>query len=241
MTTTTQPLPSAPVPAGPVRRPRTTAQVVAIWAGAAVALAGVLIALAGVGIAALFGGDDAVGTGSHRVDTSTAALVSGVAAVDDTRGASDVLGDARLKVTAEEAGGKPVFVGVARAADVDRYLAGTATDRVTDVDVLPFGIDRERRNGRASAFGAPGTQRFWIAHAGSAEDGTAGLDWKVRDGDYRVVVMNADGTPGVETRSELGVVVPHGTAIGAGILVAGMLLGGAGLAALAHGLRRRPA
>ena len=154
--------------------------------------------------------------------------------------AAETVGDARLQVSATEAGGKPVFVGVARAADVDRYLAGVATDRVTDVDVLPFGIDRQRRAGRAAAFGTPGTQRFWVAHAGSAEDGTARLDWKVRDGRYRVVVMNADGTPGVATRSELAVEVPHGTAIGVGVLVAGMLLGGLGLAGLAFGLRRNP-
>jgi hypothetical protein len=35
-----------------------------------------------------------------------------------------------------------VFVGVGRKADVDRYLAGTEIDRVTDFDTDPFMLDK---------------------------------------------------------------------------------------------------
>ncbi len=35
---------------------------------------------------------------------------------------------------------KPVFIGIARASDVDRYLAGVAHDRITNVDLDPFRV-----------------------------------------------------------------------------------------------------
>src|SRR3712207_7109899 len=49
----------------------------------------------------------------------------------DTAGFVDDLGSARITMSAHAGGGRPIFVGVGPAADVDRYLAGAATDEVT--------------------------------------------------------------------------------------------------------------
>ena len=61
-----------------------------------------------------------------------------------------------------------MFVGIGRAADVDRYLDGAATDEVTDFNAAPFsasfGIERERHAGSATP-AAPGTQAFWLARS----------------------------------------------------------------------------
>ena len=40
-----------------------------------------------------------------------------------------------LQVTADNEGGGPVFIGIGRADEVDRYLAGVSTDRVADLDL----------------------------------------------------------------------------------------------------------
>jgi len=83
-------------------------------------LAGLTI-VAGVALAAVFGSGEALATGPHRVTTPTRALVSSVAQIDDLDSVPPGLGRARIEVDATartaDAG---VFVGIARAVDVDR-------------------------------------------------------------------------------------------------------------------------
>src|SRR3954451_20068115 len=143
--------PATFVPSAP--RPRRSAgRRVAIWLGGAVALFGALLALAGGAIFAVFGSDGVLSTDRHELSTPTSALVSETASIDDTAGVTDVLGDTRIQISAEADGGRPIFVGVGRSADVDRYLAGAATDEVTDFNAGPFDsdfrIERDRHAGR---------------------------------------------------------------------------------------------
>ena len=242
MSTTLPPpaAPSTPPAADPsAPRPRrSTGRRVAIWLGGAVAVSGALLALAGGAVFAAFGSDGVLSTDRQALSTPTSALVSATASINDTAVVSDVVGDTRIKISADADGGRPVFVGVGRSADVDRYLAGAATDEIIDVDAGPFQSDfsltRERHAGSAVP-AAPGTQSFWVARSTGRD---AAVDWKVRDGDYRVVVMNADGSRGVATHTTLGVDVPFMPGVGIGILVAGLLLAGAGITTIALGARR---
>lgn len=239
MTATASP-PTAPTFVQPDRRPpRSIGRRVAIALGAAVALLGTLLALAGATVFAVFGTDGVASTDRADLSTPTSALVSGTASID-TDGVVDDLADTRVRIDARADGGRPVFVGIGRAADVERYLAGTAYDEVTDFDAGPFessfGVERDRRTGDVNP-AAPGTQSFWVARS-TGQDGAA-VDWKVRDGDYRVVVMNADGSRGVDTSSELAVELPWTTGIAVGVLVAGLLLAAGGLAGIVVGARRR--
>jgi hypothetical protein len=226
------------VPSAPRQR-RSAGRRVAIWLGSAIALFGALLTLTGGAIFAVFGSDGVLATDRHELSTPTSALVSETASIDDTAVVNDVLGDTRITIDAQADGGRPVFVGVGRTADVDRYLAGAATDVVTDFDAGPFdsdfGIQRDRHAGSATP-AAPGEQSFWVARSTSQD--SAEIDWKVRDGDYRVVVMNADGSRGVATQTKFGVDVPFIPGVGIGILIAGLLLTAAGITSIALGARR---
>ena len=105
----------------------------------------------------------------------------------------------RLEVGNE--GGAPVFVGIARTSDVDDYLRGVDHAVVTDFDSAPFRADYREQPGRAVP-APPARQRIWDAAAHGA--GKQTLTWDVRDGDWSVVVMNADGTPGVHADVRAG-------------------------------------
>ena len=229
---------TAIAPPAPTAPRRSAGRHVAVWLGAAVAVLGALLAIAGGAVLAAFGTDGRLSTGHHDFSTPTRALVSEAASID-TAGAPDLLGDTRIAISARAAGGRPVFVGIGRASDVNRYLSGVATDEVTDFDAGPFRssfrVKRERRAGSAAP-GAPGRRPIWVAQSTSRS--AAAVDWRVRDGRYRLVVMNADGSPGVATRSAFAVKVPYLPGVAIGVLVAGLLLTAGGVASATLGSRR---
>jgi hypothetical protein len=142
--------------------------------------------------------------------------------------APSVLGQARIDVQATARGGEgAVFVGVAHAGDVQGYLAGADVDLATDVEFLPFRLTTRHQAGTA-VVPAPRTQTFWVARA-EANSGTARLSWPVRDGDYRIVFMNTDGSPAVDVDARFALVVPSALRISLIVLAVGLgtaLLGG---------------
>jgi hypothetical protein len=87
-------------------------------------------------------------------------------------------------------------------------------------------VQRDRRSGTAAP-AAPASQGFWVARS---QGRSPAVDWKIRDGSYRGVLMNADGRPGVSTRSSFGVKVPYLSGISVGLLLGGLVLAGAGVA-----------
>jgi hypothetical protein len=118
--------------------------------------------------------------------------------LDDVVG-RDSLGKIRLEVDSNEH--KPVFVGIAPTRDVSDYLRGSAHTVVTDVDYSPFRADYADRAGDRS-IAPPAGEGFWSASAHGA--GKQTLTWDVKDGDWSVVVMNADGSPGVDAGVSAG-------------------------------------
>src|ERR671915_2088229 len=167
------------------------------------AITGLLAAgLLAVGGVALWGesekdGDGYLTTDSHRLAAGTHALASESLDVDlDGAGwlmDREDFGDVRLEVAPQ--GDEPLFVGVAPTDQVSRYLGGVAHTSVSDVDSWPFeaSYDESRVAGdRRPA--PPGEQRIWAASVQGA--GTQTLKWDVEDGDWSVVVMNADGSRG---------------------------------------------
>ena len=165
------------------------------------------VVISGIVLLALFGSRGDLRSGPHQVTAPSRALISSVAEINDTADAGSLLGDTRLELagTPRDAG-HGVFVGIAPAAAVDRYLAGADVDVVDDFELAPFSLTTNRRPGTASP-AAPGAQDFWVARA-EARSGTASLSWTVRDGDYRVVIMNADASPAVDVDGTFGVVIP---------------------------------
>ena len=80
---------------------------------------------------------------------------------------------------------------------------------------------------------APATQDFWVAK--SQGTGTQKLDWDVKDGDWSVVVMNADGSPGVHADISAGADVAFVGAVATALIISGLAGLGIGAALLAFG------
>jgi hypothetical protein len=229
MTTATQnPTPPVQVPIEHRRRSRT----VRVTIGAALATAGSVIALAGGGVLVAAGDDGTIGSGgAHEISTPTAALVSDTAEFEDTGDVASLLGDPELGLTATATDDGPdKFVGIGPRDDVDRYLAGVEVDRVTDVEVDPFELDKERRDGNATAT-APTAQSFWVA---SSAGHRADVDWKVRDGEYKMVVMNADGSTGVTADGHFEAGAPYLSTVALATMLLGLMALGAGLVLVAR-------
>jgi hypothetical protein len=179
-------------------------------------------------------------SGTERLATPTAALTVediDLSGISDAPGWLLPDGLGTVRIDARSADGRPLFVGIARAAEVNRYLAGVAHDEVTDVGVGSGTPNYRRTPGAARA--ADPSQVHWVARARGPH---SVLTWKVRDGKWAAVTMNADGTPGVaadmKVGAKTGIVLPAALillglgaafAIGAaGLLIAGMRSGGGG-------------
>jgi hypothetical protein len=147
-------------------------------------------------------------TNSDRFHTHTYALATENLDVDADLpkflAGDDRYGDIRLRVSPHT--DKPVFVGIARTRDVDAYLRGTAHATVTDVDYSPFEADYATHAGRRPG-GVPSAQRFWVASSQGLDTQT--VSWNVEKGDWSVVVMNADGSRGVDAGVSAGARIPY--------------------------------
>jgi len=207
-----------------------------IIVGCCLLAVGGLITMSAVVLLVAFGSSDGVHTGPHPLTTSSRAFVSSMADISNAGTANRVLGETRIDIQATTRGGAHgTFVGIGPAAAVDRYLAGAAVEVVTDFEVAPFRLSTQPRAGTAS-ISAPASQDFWVAH-GETRSGTAALSWTVRDGDYRFVVMNADGSPAVNVDAGFGIAVPGARTLGLAVLLVGFVLLAAGALALILGLR----
>jgi hypothetical protein len=217
---------------------RSGGRIAAIVAGAVLALAGTAAAAVGAILLGLFGADGTVASGSHALSTSRTALVSSVADIDDISSVADLVGDPRLRITARSAdGGEPLFVGIGRAAQVDRYLASVPVDVVTDFELDPFELTRRPRDGSRQP-APPAGRHIWVA-SGTGTD-SATLRWKVRDGDYRLVLMNADGSRGVNAEGDVALTASHVPTIAWSMIGGGVLLLLAGAVTVGvHGRRLR--
>ncbi|MGI9606147.1 MAG: DUF4389 domain-containing protein [Acidimicrobiales bacterium] len=108
--------------------------------------------------------------------------------------------DVRIRSTAA-ASDQETFIGIAQESDVDRYLAGIAHVEIVD---LNEDLDPEyRQRSGGSDVGPPAEQDFWVVSASGL--GTQDIEWQAADGRWAVVVMNADGSPGVATDIDVGV------------------------------------
>lgn len=233
------PTPTAAVtsPPGIARAGFGAGRVLAVIVASLVVLAG-LAALAGGGTALVFDqtqrdADGYLMTGSTAYSTDTYALVSDsyrTGGAGDVLVARDMLGTVRIRTHST----RPLFVGIGPATAVESYLAGVRYEVATRFDAARSDF-RLHRGGAPAA--APAAKRFWVAQ--SLGSGTQTLSWPPSNGEWRIVVMNANGSAGVRTDLAIGARFPHLLGIGIGVLGAGgllLLLGGVGLYAA---VRRR--
>jgi hypothetical protein len=200
---------------------------------------GVLVMLAGLGMAG--GGGVAlwadqtqrdsngyITSGTHHFSTSTQAL--SVEDVDLQWAPTWMLGHVRMRADS----GNTIFMGIGSASDVSSYMGGVDHDRV--MGAAPDRMMRQQY--MASQFiQPPGQQGFWSASTSGS--GTRELTWTVQNGQWALVVLNADASAEVSADLSVGATVPGLFAIGAGLLGLGVLAIAGGAWLQFAGLRSR--
>ena len=233
-TTTAHPAPGRSAPTwGPGR-------VLVLLAGSLLALIALALAMAGIALVLAHAtARDSAGfytSDTERFATQTYALTSEGLQIGDVRGegadwALDAF-DATVRVRASAPDGQPMFIGIAREADLDRYLTQVAHEEITDVNSRPFNYDSVRRTGSATP-GVPTAADIWVATASGR--GTQALTWEPSGGRWAVVVMNAAGSRGVTADVSVG--AKSGAVLPVGFVLLGLgivgLVGSAGLIWLA--------
>jgi hypothetical protein len=145
---------------------------------------------------------------------------------------------ATVKVQASsENNSKQIFIGIADEADVRAYLSGVNYDEIKEFRIHPFRVYYTNHPGN-SAPAAPTSQTFWVVSEHGS--GTQTLEWELETGDWVMVLMNADGSAGVDVSGAIGVKAPWVFWVGLGLLIGGivLLIIGVGLVLLATRRRR---
>jgi hypothetical protein len=217
-------------PAFPARPDRpahgsTAGAVTALVAGAVLLLPAAGLGTAGVALLTFDGMRDSSGYVTSpvvRASSSAAAITADGITIEGgdfwARNLADVGG---VRITAASTTGKPVFIGIARQTEVESWLSGTALDNI--VDVTDGEVRYDRTAGTVRAVTAPAEQDFWLASTTGADNAT--LEWQATDGRYTVVLANADGSVDVAARVRGSAQIPDLTALGGGVLGAGVVLG----------------
>jgi hypothetical protein len=174
-------------------------------AASVIGILGLLLAAAGgAGVWARATSDHGyISSGTHPYTSNGRAIVTDAMNVDEFP--DWLVAKVRVKASSD----KPLFIGVGRRADVDRYLAGVAHTTVDDVNFGPFEVDYSTQSG-TKVPARPAQQHFWdVSTVGSGEQS---VSWKIRNGSWRVVVMNADGSPAVAADAKVGATM-HGALV----------------------------
>ena len=158
-------------------------------------------------------------TSTEPYSTSTYALVSG-----SYRGGTsgdwfvnrDLIGTVKVRVSST----RPVFIGIGPENAVNTYLSGVAYARGNSL-TTPSSDFRTHPGGAPAT--PPGAQTFWSAS--STGTGHQALTWKPQAGNWRIVLMNADGSAGVSSDVSIGAKMPH-------LLTIAIVAAGAGLVLL---------
>jgi hypothetical protein len=176
-----------------------------------------------------------VTTGEHNFSTTGAALATARTELGSPGIGwlypSGLLGKIRIRVT-PVSGDPSLFVGIGPGAEVDRYLAGVKHTLISDF----FGDKAEAVDGGALR-SPPRSQDFWAASATGA--GTRTLVWEPDNGSWTVVVMNANGRPGLDVRADVGARMPHVIWIAVGVIALGMVVLAGGTLLMAGAIRHR--
>jgi len=127
---------------------------------------------------------------------------------------------------------KQIFIGVADESDVDTYLNNVDYDEITSID---FGwqtaideVTYVNHPGNSTPV-APTSGAFWTASAHGA--GNQILEWKTEVGSHSMVLMNDDGSGGVDFSVVFKAKITLLPLLGGGFLIGGiMALAGGGVA-----------
>jgi hypothetical protein len=195
-------------------------KLVAALVGVPTVLGGLALTVLG-GIALAVPDDDGwISAGPVRVSSPAVALVGEEIRIDlgnhVGNGGTFVGWDGiPARLDASSRNGKEIFIGVGADADVAAYLSGVSVARIESFHDDP---DFEERSG-AGTVSPPAEQDIWVA---SSVDGS--LDWDVTDGEWAVVLLNSDGSSGMDVSVSGSARIPYLGVIGVGAIALGLIL-----------------
>ncbi len=184
--------------------------VVALAAGGLLAFLGAILIALGILLSFLYvverDDDGFLTTPRERIVSTTHALTAEEIDLGSDLEPDNPIWDldlATIRVSGSSGSGDaPVFIGIGREQDVDRYLSGVVHEEIEDVEFDPFEYETTFRQGQRTP-APPGEQTFWEVQASGG--GEQVLEWEVEQGRWALVLMNADGSLGVDQRVEVGV------------------------------------
>lgn len=224
-----------------------TKRIVALVVGCVLILPALGVLLAGgalaIGYATQRNDDGYFDVTIDQLQTPTAAITGEDVKFAADPGSPDWLIDAidldvRLRATALDSE-RAIFIGIARQADVDRYLAGVAHDRV--IRITGTSPVYRQQGTRVAALSEPTEQDFWVASA--AGSGTQEISWSATSGRWAAVVMNADGSPGITVSMTVGAKSGLIAPLAVVLTLLGIALTAAAIVLIVYGAagaRRRP-
>ncbi len=120
--------------------------------------------------------------------------------VDPDVGTPDLfVNDFKVSVTADSLNGKDVFVGVGPAVEVREYIGDADPDRFR---VVNDDLEIVQGSGQ-DPLAPPAGEDFWTA---TNADGT--FEWRPTTGEWAIVVLNADGSAGIDTILDVEATIP---------------------------------
>lgn len=199
-------------------------------------LAGILLLLLGAaGVAggalglSVFGSQGSRSEPVAEVRTLSGALYVRSFNISQTRGPKGLLD---VSLTATSGSGKDIFIGIAPPDDVQKFLLGVPYDAASRIENGAF-VSKPVPGSTLPA-PAPGEQSFWDASSSGRD---ASIDWANQAGEDVLVVMNADGSPGVVADLSAAIGSPKLFPTTAGALVVGTVLFFLGILLLVLGIR----
>jgi Domain of unknown function (DUF4389) len=203
-------------------------------AGVALLVVGILGSLVGLGLLAgggvLMAADRTMRDAAGYLTSPTTQLSASsyaIAATDlnvavsspDWHVSADALGSVRFTATAADPS-KALFLGIAPRDAVLQYLNGVSYQQLTGYTAAAGGPTYQAHDGGSP--GLPASQQIWRATASGV--GMQTLTWTVGSGQWAVVLMNADASPGVAADVAVGATAPFLFALALGLLIGGAVV-----------------
>jgi hypothetical protein len=113
-----------------------------------------------------------------------------------------------------------VFVGIGPSDAVETYLEGVAVSEVSRVRADGTVVYRDVSGTATPA--APLEQAFWVTSASG--DGAQTVTWDLEQGDWGVVVMNADASQGVTVEAIAAADTELLVWVAAGLIAVGLVI-----------------
>jgi hypothetical protein len=224
-------------------------RIVAIVVGCIVGILGLGLLIAGVAGTVAYGvardDDGFFRTDEIHLATATSAITSDSVDLGSTPGDANWVTDrgdfATVTIELRPAGSdRELFAGIGPSADVEKYLQSVPHDQVQDYDDSDSTVTYVHQGGSGGSAtpAPPSDQTFWVAKVTTAQPGA--LTWDVKGGDWTVVLMNADGSGGVDANARVGIKIDWLLPVAIVLIVVGVvLLGGGTLLAVFVGRRPR--